>query len=143
MRQVNGNKVVELIRDSERTFVGTGEIAEQFDVSRQTVRNHREALRMHPGLRVDNVGRATVYYLADGVGRDDTADQPAGGLFDRAGGGAMASVVAFVGSHTFVGPTAAAMVAVAALGIATYLATVAILSEFRASVGSKQQSHSG
>jgi len=74
---------------------------------------------------------------------DEAASEAPAGLFDRAGGGAMASLVAFVGSYTFIGPTAAAMVVVAALGIATYVATVAILSEFRASVGSKQQSHTG
>jgi len=142
MPPVDGNEVVELIRDDDRTFVGTGDIADHFEVTRQTVRNHREALRHHPRLCVDKLGKATVFYLED---RDENPsdEQPVGGMFDRAGGGAMASTVAFVAAHNFIGDVAAMVVAVVALGIATYIISVATIREARRSSDDSEVNENG
>jgi len=64
-----------------------------------------------------------------------------GGAFERAVGGAFGAAIAVVAAHSLVGFVGALAVVVVVLGVATYLATTAIAAEFRASVGSKQQSH--
>jgi len=65
------------------------------------------------------------------------------GAFERAVGGAFGAAIAVVAASSLVGVVGALAVVVVVLGVATYLATTAIAAEFRASVGSKQQSHSG
>ena len=62
---MTGDAVVELIRNDERGFAGTGDIASHFGVTRQAVRNRREELRHHPDLAVTKVGKTTVFYIDD------------------------------------------------------------------------------
>jgi len=64
---------------------------------------------------------------------DEAASEAPAGVLDRAGGGAMASVVAFTAAHNFVGDVAAMMVGVAVLGVATYMVAVATIREARRS----------
>ena len=71
---MTGDAVAELIRNDERGFAGTGEIADHFDVTRQAVRNRREELRHHPDLGVDKIGRTTVFYTTDGADEIDEGD---------------------------------------------------------------------
>jgi predicted transcriptional regulator len=72
---MTGDAVAELIRNDERGFAGTGEIADHFDVTRQAVRNRREELRHHPDLGVDKIGRTTVFYTTtDGADETDEGE---------------------------------------------------------------------
>jgi len=63
------------------------------------------------------------------------------GAFERAVGGAFGAAIAVVAASSLVGVVGALAVVVVVLGVATYLATTAIAAEFRASVGSRHQSH--
>lgn len=77
MPTITGDAVVELIRNDERGFAGTGDIADHFDVTRQSVRNRLEALRHHPELRVDKIGQSTVFYVAGDGGEVENQDETA------------------------------------------------------------------
>lgn len=69
---------------------------------------------------------------------DGAASEAPSGLFDRAGGGAMASVVAFTAAHNFIGDVAAMMVGVVVLGVATYLVSVATIRAARRTSGGSE-----
>jgi len=62
---VRGDRVANAIKESNRPFVTTSDIAEHLDVTTQAVRDNANDLAEHPMLKKDLVGQNSVYWLAN------------------------------------------------------------------------------
>jgi len=56
--------VVEAIRVADRPFVSTGELAEHFDVTRQTIRDNLDRIKDDERIEVTRVNRSSFFYFA-------------------------------------------------------------------------------
>jgi len=63
-RLVKGKRVADAIRESDRPFVTTGDIAEYLDVTAQAVRNNANHLADHDEIEKGRVAQSSVYWLA-------------------------------------------------------------------------------
>lgn len=59
------DKMVDVIRDSERPALTKQEIADGIDVSWQTIANHEDELQDDPRVEYGKVGKSTAYWLSD------------------------------------------------------------------------------
>lgn len=64
-KRVSGDNVVDVLRDIERPYATTTDIAEGLDVTAQTVRNNASELAKDARINKGKVGQSSVYWLAD------------------------------------------------------------------------------
>jgi len=64
-KQVSGDSVVDVLRDTEKPYATTTDIAEGLDVTAQTIRNNAGELSQDPRINKGSVGQSSVYWLAD------------------------------------------------------------------------------
>lgn len=61
---IRGDRVADAIRESDRPFVTTSDIAEYLDVTAQGVRDNANELAEHPEIEKGSVAQSSVYWLS-------------------------------------------------------------------------------
>lgn len=64
-KRVSRDSVADVLREMEKPFATTVDLAGELDVTSQTIRNHAEALSMDDRIRKVKVGQSSVYYLEE------------------------------------------------------------------------------
>lgn len=64
-KRVSGDNVVDVLRDIEKPYATTTDIAEGLDVTAQTIRNNASELAKDARINKGKVGQSSVYWLAD------------------------------------------------------------------------------
>lgn len=82
-RQVTVDDIVGLLRTGEQPVYTMGNIAEEFDVSKETVRRRMTEVVEREGVREDKIGKANVYWFEDG--ETDTTGPPVSRDSDQPG----------------------------------------------------------
>lgn len=62
---VTPSAVADTVRDVDRPFCTTGDVADRLDVTKQAIRNHHDELAGSASLEWGKVGRQRVYWLAE------------------------------------------------------------------------------